>query len=97
MPIIADKSAAARQQLRLTPSSCRVKLKAYMKTYRSNGQSAFRDYATAAAEEYAVAHELAQCAKVEVYHLLATELFQRVNAARAKTLTAFAQLKQFED
>lgn len=68
-----------------------------MKTYRSDGQSAFRDYATAAAEEYAVAHELAQCAKVEVYHLLATELFQRVNAARVKTVAAFAILKQFED
>jgi hypothetical protein len=67
-----------------------------MKIYRSDGQSAFRDYATAAAEEYAVAHELAQCSKIDVYHLLAKELFERVNAARAKTIAAFGILKEFE-
>ncbi|WBS00087.1 hypothetical protein OU994_17335 [Pseudoduganella sp. SL102] len=67
-----------------------------MQIYRSNGQSAFHAYAIAAAEEHAVAHELAQCSKIDVYHLLARELFERVNAARAKTNAAFGKLKEFE-
>lgn len=50
----------------------------------------------AAAEEHAMAHELAQCAKIEKYGLLAVDLFTRVNAARANTLAAFKAVERFK-
>jgi len=35
-----------------------------MSIYRAEGLEAFRDYEAALAEEHAMAHELAQCAKI---------------------------------
>ena len=67
-----------------------------MEIYRAEGMEIYRAYAKAAAEEHAIAHELAQCAKIEVYHLLAAELFTRVAQARSNTIAAFALLKRFE-
>jgi hypothetical protein len=67
-----------------------------MEIYRAEGVELYRAYAKAAAEEHAIAHELAQCAKIEVYHLLAGDLFARVAEARANTVSAFALLKRFE-
>jgi hypothetical protein len=74
-----------------------LKKRGNMKIYRAEGLDAFTNYEKAAAEEYAVAHELAQCAKVEVYELLAVDLFQRVKESRLKTAIAFEKLKNFED
>lgn len=67
-----------------------------MKIYRAEGIAAYAAYAKAAGEEYAIAHELAQCAKVEVYHLLAAELFIRLAAARQAAAAAFDKLQSFE-
>lgn len=67
-----------------------------MHTYSPDGIEAFRAYAVAAAEEHQMAHELAQCAKIEKYALLAVDLFARVNAARAKTLAAFKTVERFK-
>lgn len=67
-----------------------------MHTYSPDGVEAFRAYAVAAAEEHEIAHELAQCAKIEKYGLLAVDLFARVNAARAKTLAAFKAVEGFK-
>lgn len=67
-----------------------------MTTYRPEGLDAFRAYEAAAGEEHAMAHELAQCAKIDVYHLLATDLFERVTAARSKTLAAFKVVEKFK-
>jgi hypothetical protein len=69
---------------------------ANMHTYTPDGIEAFRAYAVAAAEEHAMAHELAQCAKIEKYGLLAVDLFTRVNAARANTLAAFKAVERFK-
>jgi hypothetical protein len=69
---------------------------ANMQTYNPEGIEAFRAYAAAAAEEHAMAHELAQCAKIEKYGLLAAELFTRVNAARANTIAAFKAVERFK-
>lgn len=68
-----------------------------MSIYRSEGQTAYRDFADALTEEHEVAYELSQCAKVEVYHLLARDLFDRMAAAHAKTATAFAVMQGFRD
>ncbi|MHA4871122.1 hypothetical protein ACXZ1M_25885 [Duganella sp. PWIR1] len=67
-----------------------------MQTYSPDGIDAFRAYAMAAAEEHETAHELAQCAKIEKYGLLAADLFDRVNAARSKTLAAFKAVERFK-
>jgi hypothetical protein len=61
------------------------------------GLAAFRAYESAAAEEHAVARELTQSTKVEVvYHLLAADLFNRISAARTKTLAAFKLVETFK-
>jgi hypothetical protein len=70
--------------------------KATMQTYSPDGIEAFRAYTIAAAEEHEMAHELAQCAKIEKYGLLAVDLFARVNAAHAKTLAAFKAVERFK-
>jgi hypothetical protein len=49
----------------------------------------------ALAEEQEVAYELSQCVKVEVYSLMAHELFDRMVAAHAKTAVAFAAMECF--
>lgn len=67
-----------------------------MNTYSPAGIEAFRAYAVAAEEEHQMAHELAQCAKIEKYGLLAADLFARVNAARSKTLAAFKAVERFK-
>jgi hypothetical protein len=67
-----------------------------MPIYGPEGQSEYTDFATALGEEHAAAHELAQCAKIEVYHLLAGELFERLTAAHAKTLAAFKKIETFK-
>jgi hypothetical protein len=67
-----------------------------MTTYNAQGIGAFQAYAAALSEEHSVAHELAQCAKIEHYHLLAGELFTRLNAARANSATAFKLLQTFQ-
>lgn len=67
-----------------------------MNIYRAEGLPAFRAYAAAVAEEHEVAHELAQCAKIEAYRLLAVDLFARVSEARAKTIAAFKAVEAFK-
>jgi len=67
-----------------------------MSTYRPEGLEAFRAYAAALAEEHATAHELAQCAKIDVYNLLAADLFDRVTAARAKSAAAFKTVEGYK-
>ena len=67
-----------------------------MHTYSPEGIDAFRAYAIAVAEEHEMAHELAQCAKIEKYSLLAVDLFIRVNAARCKTIAAFKTVERFK-
>lgn len=67
-----------------------------MQIYNPDGIEAFRAYAAAVAEEHAMAHELAQCAKIEKYGLLAVDLFARVNAARTNTLAAFKAVERFK-
>lgn len=67
-----------------------------MQTYRAEGITVFRAYASAVAEEHEVAHELAECAKIEVYQLIAAGLFTRVNEARAKTIAAFRAIEAFK-
>lgn len=64
--------------------------------YLPDGIDAFRAYEGALAEEYEAAHELAQCAKIDVYSLLAVDLFERVAAARLKTLEAFNLVEKFK-
>jgi hypothetical protein len=63
--------------------------------YRPEGRTAYRDFAMALAEEQEVAYELSQCVKVEVYSLMAHELFDRMAAAHAKTAVAFAAMECF--
>ena len=67
-----------------------------MSIYRSEGLLAYCEFETALAEEHAVAHELAQCAKIDVYHLLANDLFERITAAHAKTLAAYKKIECFK-
>lgn len=66
-----------------------------MPTYGPEGQPALTEFAAALAAEHAVAHELAQCAKIEVYDLLASELFDRLAAAHAFTQAAFKKIERF--
>lgn len=67
-----------------------------MPTYRPEGQLALTEFAAALAAEHAVAHELAQCAKIDAYHLLASELFDRLAAAHEVTLAAFDKIATFK-
>jgi len=67
-----------------------------MYIYRPEGGTAYRDFAVALAEEQEVAYELSQCVKVEVYSLMAQELFDRMAAAHAKTTTAFEAMQCFK-
>lgn len=67
-----------------------------MPTYRPEGRIAFTEFAAALAEEHVVAHELAQCAKIDAYHLLASDLFDRLLCARAATLAAFEKVESFK-
>jgi hypothetical protein len=68
-----------------------------MSIYRSEGLAAFREFAEALAEEHSVAHELSQCAKIDVYNLLAVDLCARVKAAHKKTTDAFTKIECFRD
>lgn len=67
-----------------------------MNTYRPEGLDAFRAYEAAVGEEHAMAHELAQCAKIDVYNLIAPGIFERVGLARTKTLAAFKMVEKFK-
>jgi hypothetical protein len=67
-----------------------------MPIYRSEGLLAFSEFEAALAEEHAVVHELAQCAKIDVYHLLANDLFERVTTAHTKTQAAFGKIEGFK-
>jgi hypothetical protein len=67
-----------------------------MQMYRPEGLSAFRLYAAAVAEEHQAAHELAECAKIEVYHLIAAGLFTKVNEAHSKSIAAFKTIETFK-
>lgn len=67
-----------------------------MSIYRPEGRAAYRDFALALAEEQAVAYELSECVKVEVYSLIARDLFERMTAAHAKTVAAFAAVQCFQ-
>ncbi|MRX08495.1 hypothetical protein GJ697_11665 [Pseudoduganella sp. FT25W] len=66
-----------------------------MSIYHREGQRAFTEFAAALAEEQAAAHELAQCAKIDAYHLVAQDVFKRLTAAHAKTTAAFEQIECF--
>lgn len=66
-----------------------------MSIYRREGAAAYREFALALAEEQAVAYELSECTKVEVYHLLAHDLFERMVAAHEKTAAAFSRAQCF--
>lgn len=67
-----------------------------MSIYRPEGRTAYRDFAIALAEEQVVAYELSQCVKVDVYSLMAQELFSRMTAAHAKTAAAFEAVQCFK-
>jgi hypothetical protein len=67
-----------------------------MSIYRSEGMRAYVKFETALAEEHAVVHELAQCAKIEAYSLLANDLFDRVTAAHVKTMAAYKEIECFK-
>lgn len=67
-----------------------------MPIYRSEGLLAFREYEAALAEEHAIIHELAECAKVEVYRLLADDLFDRATIAHARTVAAYGIIECFK-
>lgn len=67
-----------------------------MSIYRQEGAAAYREFAVALAEEQEVAYELSQCVKVDVYNLLARDLFDRMSAAHAKTAAAFAVMQCFQ-
>jgi len=67
-----------------------------MTIYRPEGRTAYLDFAAALTEEQEVAYELSQCVKVEVYGLMAQDLFDRVTAAHAKTAAAFATMQCFQ-
>lgn len=67
-----------------------------MSIYRAEGLRAYCEFEMALAEEHAAVHELAQCAKIEAYHLLASDLFNRVVAAHAKTMAAYKQIECFK-
>ncbi|SHN25329.1 hypothetical protein SAMN05192549_106200 [Duganella sacchari] len=66
-----------------------------MSVYRREGQRAFAEFASALAEEHAAAHELAQCAKIDAYNLVARDVFTRLVAAHDKTSAAFARIECF--
>jgi hypothetical protein len=66
-----------------------------MSIYRREGQRAFTEFATALAEEQAAAHELAQCAKIDAYHLVAQDVCKRLAAAHEKTAAAFEKIECF--
>jgi hypothetical protein len=67
-----------------------------MPTYRPEGQPAFSEFAAALAEEHAIAHELAQCAKIDAYHLLASDLYDRMTSAHSASLAAFKKVESFK-
>lgn len=68
-----------------------------MKIYRAEGIESYIKYAEAISAEHTAAHELAECCKVEVYSLLAVDLFTRVKQARQATAEAYENLSRFED
>lgn len=67
-----------------------------MSSYRPDGFIVFGELAAALAEEQAIAHELAHCAKVDVYHQLAANIYDRLEAARAKTQIVYDRVAQFK-
>lgn len=67
-----------------------------MSSYRPEGFVAFTELAVALAEEQVIAHELAHCAKVDVYHQLAADIYGRLQAARARTRIAYDRIEQFK-
>lgn len=67
-----------------------------MPIYRPEGLRAYTEFEAALAEEHAVAHELAQCAKIEFYGLVASDLFERVAIAHEKMLAAFRAIECFK-
>lgn len=66
-----------------------------MPIYRSEGLRAYTEFEAALAEEHAVVHELAQCAKIEFYGLVASDLFERVATAHEKMLAAYKTIECF--
>lgn len=67
-----------------------------MPIYRSEGLRAYTEFEAALAEEHAVVHELAQCAKIDVYNLVASDLFDRVAIAHEKMLAAYKSIECFK-
>jgi hypothetical protein len=67
-----------------------------MSIYRQEGAAAYREYALALAEEQEIAYELSQCVKVDVYSLMAQDLFDRLAAAHSKSAAAFALVQCFQ-
>lgn len=67
-----------------------------MPIYRAEGLRAYAEFEAALAEEHEVIHELAQCAKIDVYHLVASDLFDRVKIAHEKMLAAYATIECFK-
>lgn len=63
--------------------------KGHVPIYGSEGMLAYCEFEAALAEGEAVMLELAQCSMVEVYHLLASDLFDRLASAHGKTVAAF--------
>jgi hypothetical protein len=76
--------------------SCLFNSGVEMSIYRQEGAAAYREFALALAEEQQVAYELSQCVKVDVYRLMAKDLYDRMTAAHAKTAAAFAVIQCFE-
>ncbi len=67
-----------------------------MPIYRSEGLRAYAEFEAALAEEHEVVHELAQCAKIEVYSLVARDLYDRVKVAHEKMLAAYETIECFK-
>lgn len=67
-----------------------------MSIYRQEGAAAYREFAVALAEEQEIAYELSQCVKVDVYSLMAQDLYDRITAAHGKTAAAFAVMQCFQ-
>lgn len=67
-----------------------------MSIYRQEGAAAYREFAVALAEEQEIAYELSQCVKVDVYGLMAQDLYDRLALAHSKSAAAFALMQCFQ-
>lgn len=67
-----------------------------MPIYRAEGLRAYAEFEAALAEEHEVVHELAQCAKIDAYNLVASDIFERVRIAHEKMLATYETIESFK-